>query len=202
MHAGVVVVSNREDTDAAGLALRVMAALHGTALPEPARGVLPEGLYAMPDTPFWMEHAAGVVTYLGAQEKVYADGGEWVAGRSAHLPVRLAVEGGAIAGEIGHAARRFVPVPAGIAAEPGWAGAWVCPTQNARFDVAVADGEAMLTLGAGPLLSTLTLRPIGGGRALAERQEGPWGQRACLQFGPDEVRLVTNRSRVLRFVRA
>jgi len=47
----------------------------------------------------------------------------------------------------------------------------------------------------------LPLCPIGEGRALTERAEGPWSQRACLQFGRDDVRLVTNRSRVLRFVR-
>ncbi len=199
--AGVVVVSNREDTDAAGASLRVMAALHGIALPQPARGVLPAGLYAMPGTPLWMEHAAGVVTWLGAQETVYPDGEGWVVGRSAHLPLRLRMEGGAIAGEIGQVARRFVPVPGGLAPDATWAGGWVCPAQHASFDVTVARGEAWLILGAGPLLASLPLHPIGEGRALAERREGPWNQRVCLQFGRDEVRLVTNRSRVLRFVR-
>jgi len=181
--------------------LRVMAALHGIALPQPARGVLPAGLYAMPGTPLWMEHAAGVVTWLGAQETVYPDGEGWVVGRSAHLPLRLRMEGGAIAGEIGQVARRFVPVPGGLAPDATWAGGWVCPAQHASFDVTVARGEAWLILGAGPLLASLPLHPIGEGRALAERREGPWNQRVCLQFGRDEVRLVTNRSRVLRFVR-
>ncbi len=199
--AGALVVSNREDTDAAGLALRVMAALHGVVLPQPARGTLPEGVYAMPGTPFWMQHAGGVVTYLGAQETVYPDGEGGVAGRSAHLPMRLRAEGGAIVGEVGHAARRFVPLPVEAGPEPGWAGSWVCPAQHARFEVALAGGEARLILGAGPLLAELPLRPIGEGRALLERVEGPWSQRACLQFGRDDVRLVTNRSRVLRFVR-
>ena len=202
-HAGVLVVSNREDTDAPTCSLRVMAALHGIALPGPARGVLPEGLYAMPGTPFWLEHAAGVVTYLGARETVYPDEAEAgdVVSRSAALPIRLRAEDGAIAGEIGHAPRRFVPVPAGILPDPAWAGAWLCPAQNARLDIAVADGEARLTLGAGPLLTVLPLRPIGDGRALTERDDGPWTQRACLQFGRDELRLVTNGSRVLRFGR-
>ncbi len=200
--AGVVVVSNREDTDAAACSLRVMAALHRTTLPPPARGVLPEGLYAMPGTPFWMEHQGGVVTYQGAQETVYPDEADGVASRSAHLPIRLRREDGAIAGEIGHAPRRFVPVPADVEPDPGWAGAWVCPAQNARFDIAIADNEARMTIGAGPLLTELPLRPIGDGRGLTERgDDGPWTQRACLQFGRDEVRLATNRSRVLRFVR-
>ena len=199
--AGVVVVSNREDTDAAGVALRVMAALHRITLPHPARGVLPEGLYAMPGSPLWMEHAAGVVTWLGAQETVYPQEEGWVAGRSAVLPLRLRREGGAIAGEVGQVARRFVPVPGGLAPEPAWAGDWVCAAQHARFEVTVAGDEARLIVGAGPLLGSLKLHPIGEGRALAERREGPWQQRVCLQFGRDAVRLVTNRSRVLRFTR-
>jgi len=201
-HAGVVLVSNREDTDAAGSALRVMAALHGLPLAPPARGVLPQGLYAMPGTPFWIEHAAGVVTWLGAQETVYPDGEGWVAGRSAHMALRLRAEGGAIAGEVGQVARRLVPVPGGLAADPDWAGAWVCAAQHARFDVAVARGEAQMTVGAGPLLAVLPLHPIGEGRALAERTEGPSSLRFCLLFGRDEVRLVSNRSRTLRFTRA
>lgn len=200
--AGVVVVSNRKDTDAATLAARVMAALHRTTVPQPARGVLPEGLYAMPGSPLWIEHEAGMVTFLGAQEAVYPDDEDGVASRSAHFPIRLRVEDGAIAGEIGHAPLRFVPVPAGLAPDPAWAGSWVCAAQNARFDVTVADDEAWLTSGAGPLLTVLPLRPIGEGRALTERRDGgPRTQRACLWFGADEVRLVTNRSRVLRFVR-
>jgi CubicO group peptidase (beta-lactamase class C family) len=200
-HAGVVVVSNREDTDAAGCALGVMAALHAVVLPPPARGVLPAGLYAEPGAPLWLEHAAGVVTWLGAQEKVHADGAGGVVGRSAHLPIALRAEGGAIVGEIGLVPRRLVPVPAGLKADPDWAGSWVCPAQNARFEVTVAAGEASMTIGAGPLLAVIPLRPIGEGRALAERREGPWDQRFCLQFGRDEVRLVANRSRGLRFAR-
>ena len=46
--AGVVVVTNREDADPHGIALRVMAALHGLALPRPARHLLPDGLFAAP----------------------------------------------------------------------------------------------------------------------------------------------------------
>jgi CubicO group peptidase (beta-lactamase class C family) len=200
-HAGTVVVSNREDTTPADLALRVMAALVGVTLPAPARGVLPRGLYAMPGTPFWIEHEAGVVTWLGQAETVYPDGASGVAGRAAHLPIRLAMEGGAIAGEIGHVGRRFVPVAADIPADPAWEGEWTCPAQNARFTVTVNNGEARLVMGSGPLREDLPLRPLGEGRALASREEGPSTQRPCLMFSAKEARLVANRSRVLRFVR-
>lgn len=200
--AGVVVVSNREDTDAAGIALRVIAALHRTTPPEPARGALPEGLYAMPGTPFWITQAGGTLTWLGTEETLYpAEDGD-VVGRSAHLAVQLRQADGAIEGEIGHVARRFVPVPADIAPDAAWEGAWVCPAQNARFDVAVRGGAAVLTIGAGPLLTELALRPMGEGRALADRGgDGPTTLQFCLQFGKGEVRLVTNRSRILKFVR-
>ncbi|CAH2600291.1 Beta-lactamase family protein [Rhodovastum atsumiense] len=200
--AGVVVVANREDADTATLALRVMAALHGVTVPGPARGILPEGLYAMPGTPFWLEHAGGVVTCLGAQETVYPEADDTVCGRSAHLPLRLTVADGAISGEVGHAPRRFVPVQAGLAPDPAWAGAWTCLAQNARLDVVVTGETAYLRIGAGALLRDLPLRPIGEGRALTLRSEGPWTQRACLQFTGGELRLVTSRSRTLRFTRA
>lgn len=201
-HAGVVVVCNREDVEASTLALRVMAALHGVTLAEPARGVLPSGLYAMPGTPFWMEHAAGSVTWLDASDTVYPDGKGGVVNRSAHMPISLRMEGGAIVGEIGHVARRFLPVASGIAADAAWEGEWVCPAQNARFSVTVQNATARLVSGAGPLFTELPLRPLGEGRALVERCEGPWSHRICLAFAGDEVRLVSNRSRALRFTRA
>ena len=47
--AGIVVVSNREDTDAHALAVRVMAALHGATLPESAVGLLPDGVFIAED---------------------------------------------------------------------------------------------------------------------------------------------------------
>jgi len=47
------------------------------------------------------------------------------------------------------------------------------------------------------------LRPLPGGRALADRRHGPWRQRPLLMLERDgSLRLVTHRSRVLRFRRA
>jgi len=57
----------------------------------------------------------------------------------------------------------------------------------------------VLTSGAGPMRRELDLLPIASDMALVERQDGPWKQRALLHFTQAGVRLIVNRSRVLRF---
>ena len=199
---GVIVVSNREDTDAHGAALRVMAALGGVELAPPLTAALPDGLFVADRGPYWMEHAAGRVDYLGASDTLFPGADGIARSRSAHLPMRLRAEDGAIAGEIGHAPRRFLPVAPGLSAPPAWAGRWAAEAQDARFEIAVANGAAQFTIGTGPLRSTMRLTPLTADRALLEGDgDGPWRQRVCLQFDGDIVRLVTNRSRVLVFQR-
>jgi CubicO group peptidase (beta-lactamase class C family) len=196
--AGVVVLTNREDTDPHRAALRVMAALHDLPLPKPARDTLPEGLFAAPGEPAWIRHERGTLTFLGAQDTLEDGGNGWAVADSAHMPIRLRRDGEAITGEIGHVERRFLPVPADAALGRGWDGEWVCPAHDARFSI--ADGT--LRMGAGPLHRALPLQPLGHGRALTDKTEGPWRQRACLALHGDTIRLVTNRSRILRFSRA
>ncbi len=204
--AGVVVLSNREDTDAHHIAMRVMAALAGTTLPDAAADALPAGRFVADDGPFWLEHQAGSITYLGATEAIYPGPfalADSVIGHSAHLPITLRPTEGAIIGEIGHAARRFHPVPPDLAAQPAWAGTWVNTLQNARLAITITDGVARLTAGTGPQLATTDLTPLSATLALTERGDGgPWKQRICLEFHEDHLRLVTNRSRILIFQRA
>jgi CubicO group peptidase (beta-lactamase class C family) len=201
--AGIVVVSNREDTDAQGLALRVLAALTGAALPEPATGILPEGRFVTDEGPFWLDQKGGVVDWLGAKQTLHRGADGAATGNSAHLPVRLERITGGIAGEIGHVARRFRPVQAGLEVSPDWAGTWVCEAQNARFTITVTDGTARLSSGAGPLLGTTDLQPLRPDLALFEKDDGgPWHQRVVLHFTGDAVVLVANRSRMLRFQRS
>jgi len=199
--AGVVVLCNREDVDAHGLCLNVMSALTGTPEPAPVQDGLPEGRFIAEDAPVWIEHKEGTLTYLGAQDTLFGDA-TGVYGRSVHMPIRLRAEAGAIVGEIGHAPRRFRPATgAGVRAE--WAGEWVCPRHNGRFAITVDGSAGRLAVGAGPMRAELDLLPIASDMALVERAgDGPWKQRACLHFTADGVRLVTNRSRVLRFTRA
>ena len=200
-HAGVVVVSNREDTDAHGIALQVLAVLTGSTLPEPARGVLPEGLYVAEKGPFWIEHAAGELTFLGATDHLFMDEDDSAVTRSAHLPARLRQVHGGIGGEIGHVARSFVPIAADIALAKGWEGDWECEQHSARCSIKRIDGGAQLTIGTGPLRSTMQLTPFDSHRALTDRRDGPWRQRACLMLNSRAraLRMVTNRSRVLQF---
>jgi CubicO group peptidase (beta-lactamase class C family) len=202
--AGLVIVSNREDVDAHGIALRVMAALTGCRLPEPAQDLLPRGLFVASKGPIWIEHTAGELSFLGATERLFADEDGSAVTRSAHLPARLRQTDAGIAGEIGHVSRAFAPVGDDVALGKGWEGEWVCDQHGARFAIARADGGARLTVGAGPLRATFELTPLDPLRALTDRRDGPWRQRACLVLNPraHTMLMATNRSRVLQFRKA
>ncbi|MGO4126067.1 serine hydrolase domain-containing protein [Inquilinus sp. YAF38] len=192
---GAAVVSNREDTISHGTALKLMAALLGEDLPE--RGTpIPDGLYVAEQGPEWLELKDGVASFLGTGETLYRGEDGWSVSLSAHFPMRLRWTGGAVEGEIGHAARRFRPIaPDGVLDRVQ--GEWRCPEHHAALTIA---GERMET-GTGPIRSSAALVPLGGGRLLAEGRDGPWPQRVSLAFDGDTVRLALNRSRVLRFER-
>lgn len=198
---GVIALSNREDTDPFLLTLRVAAALTGAALRAPAPDLLPEGLFVEPEGPAWIEHRAGALTFLGAREMLYAGDapGEAVS-LSPYLPIRLHRDGEAIAGEIGHVARRFIPVRAEAALSPAFAGTWRAEAQHAALTIA-ADGS--VAAGSGALFRRATLTPLDATRALMPVGALPWPGRACVWLNtPDTLRLVTNRSRVLDLTRA
>ena len=199
--AGVVVLSNREDTDAHDLGVRLLAALFDATLPPSAPSILPEGRFLAEDAPVWIEHRAGQLTYLGAQERLFEAEDGWAEGHSAHLPIRLRRAGEGIEGEIGHQRRHYRRVPDGLTAPAQWAGRWVCASHHAQFDIEVAAGAARLGIGA---LHTMTeLQPMAADMALMERDtDGPSRHRVCVHFTGDEAQLITNRSRILRFRRA
>lgn len=192
--AGVVVVSNREDTDAHGLALRVMAALYGEALPESAAGLLPEGLFVATDAPVWIEAKGGNVNFLGAQSALHRGHDGWAESGAAHMPMKLRTATGAIEGEIGHRAYRFVPVPG---AEAGaWDGLWTSPVHHAALEISAGQ----LSMGAGPTRTSNPITPIAPGLALVTRggPEAPSKTRMALALEDGRLRLITNRARVLR----
>jgi CubicO group peptidase (beta-lactamase class C family) len=200
--AGVVVVSNREDTDAHGIALAVLAALTGAELPKPAPTSLPNGLFVSDEGPLWIRHQAGELTFLGATDRLFADDGVAVT-RSAHMPARLRAADGAIEGEIGHVRRRFKPVAADARLTDAWEGHWVNRQFAAHCNIVRRSDVVELAIGTGPLRATLPLTPLDAHRALIERIEPPWHQRACLTLdaGGKTLHMVSNRSRVLRFER-
>ncbi|MGO4722650.1 MULTISPECIES: serine hydrolase domain-containing protein [unclassified Inquilinus] len=192
---GAAVVSNREDTVSHGLALKLMAALLGEALPE--RGTeIPDGLYAADRGPEWLEVKDGVASFLGSGETLHRGEDGWSVSLSAHFPMRLRWAGGAVEGEIGHVARRFRPVAPDDVLDRVQ-GEWSCPEFHADFTIA---GDRM-EMGVCPARTTAPLVPLGGNRLLAEAKDGPWPKRICLAFDGDVVRLALNRSRVLRFQR-
>ncbi|MBN8896610.1 MAG: beta-lactamase family protein [Rhodospirillales bacterium] len=199
--AGVVVLTNREDADAHGIALRVIAALTGADLPDPAIGLLPQGRFVTEDGPFWIEQQGGALTFMGATETLYRGEDETAVSRSAHLPVALRYVGDAIEGEIGHVGRRFRPAMPDAVLGPAWSGTWINAQHEARFDIQAGETPT-LAIGTGPLRVTLPLDPLDERRALTDRTAGPWRQRACLVLDGDTLRVASNRSRVLVFRRA
>ncbi len=189
--AGVVVLCNREDTDPHQVALCVAAAMRGMATPREGAlsDSLPDGLFVADGEPLWLELRQGGAFLLGAQTG------------SAHLPVSLAMEGQALVGEVGLARRRFQTAMA-TTAPAWWEGRYEHRGLGAAFDVAVRDGKATLEHGVGPLRAVIDLRPLGPGLARASHGEGAWTQEFAVTFGDGGARLVSNRSRILKFDRS
>lgn len=195
---GVLLLSNREDTDPLLPALRVMAALPGVTLPPPAPALLPEGLFVEAEGPAWVEHRAGQLTFIGAREALFAGPDGAAMSLSPYLPIHLRVEGDGIAGTIGHVARRFRPVTEG-ASPAGFAGLW--RSEHPRLELLIGPDGLALT-GAGPLRRRAPLTALDERRALMPIGALPWPGRACLWLEtPDTLRLCTNRSRVIRLRR-
>lgn len=200
---GLVVVCNREDVDPYLVALRVMLAGLGDALPPPADGILPAGLFAAEDgSPYWIENEGPRTTFLGAQQPMFRapDGGAMTL--SPYMAMALKPDGGGIAGHVGHVRRRFVRVEKGEAVPASWAGRYVLPAMGAALEVTVENGTATLHQGVGSLAASYPLEAIGANRALFRRADAQWAQRPCLHFTADGLRMVANRSRVLNFIRA
>lgn len=200
---GLVVVSNREEVDPYLIALRVMLAGVGSALPDAAAGVLPDGLFAAEDgSPFWIETEGARTTSLGAQQPMFRAAGGGAITLSPYMAMALHAEGDVVSGHVGHVARSYRKVPAGLEPDKAWAGRYVLPELSAALEVTVEGGAATLHQGVGPLAASYVLEPIGAGRALFRRTDSQWSQRPCLHFADNAVRLVGNRSRVLHFTRA
>ncbi|WP_426956896.1 serine hydrolase domain-containing protein [Muricoccus radiodurans] len=196
---GVALISNQEETDALPLALRVMAALTGRSLPRPAS--LPPGLYASADSEAWAEVEGETITFMGVTDRLYAaeDGGARTLPAYLEASLRPTADG-ALEGIVGGVRHRLLPVPKDTALDPALVGGW----HNRAFGVSLevrAPGVAEFP-GIFPR-DVSTLLPLPGGRAIGQRQHGPWGSRPLLWRQPDDtLRLVAHRSRVLTFERA
>ncbi|NRP22408.1 D-aminopeptidase [Ensifer adhaerens] len=194
--SGFVVVSNREDTNGNKIALESMAALTGLPLPTPATGIR-DGLYVTERGPWWLEIKGSVCTYLDADDTLYDDGDGWVSSRSASSPMRLRLEGSALVGEAGHAARHFLPVAVDQMVPVSLAGTWRS-SEDAEFEV--RDGAVVM--GVGPVRHVMPLTALGNGRYLFTLHDGPWTKRVCLHVLDDNrVELVLNRARMMEYHR-
>jgi hypothetical protein len=142
------------------------------------------------------------VTFLGAQQSIFRVAPGVASNHSAELPIRLEAAGDHLLAEIGHVRRRFRRAAEQARPDPEWEGRWSCRAQNAEFEIVLAEGSARLLSGAGPSHLAFDLIAIAPDLALLERNDGPWRQRLCLHIVGDEIRLLTNRCRVLRFRRA
>ena len=195
LKVGVALVSNREDTASYTSLLTVMSALLATSLPARSTA-LTDGLYASTAEPYWLSINQGVATYLGASENLYqAEDGSAIS-LSAHLPMRLRMNGQAIEGEIGLAERYFTPVKANNCLAM-IQGRWLHPESKAAFDI---EGDKLL-MGVGTQRASGTLTSLGQGHLLVKMPDGPWEKSFCLYFQGYNVRLISNRSRVLNFRR-
>lgn len=194
---GLALVANREDVASYDSALAVMAALLGQTLPVKGHSLTP-GLYVAEAGSDWLEVNADSINWLGAGENLYHSDrpGEAVS-LSSTFPVRLKQDSGVISGEIGLVARTFVPVAADNLSLDAVQGRWCIPSMRSEL---VISGENMI-LGIGPAAITATLVPLGNGRLLATAQDGPWQKRFTVQIDGDALKLVLNRSRMVKYWR-
>lgn len=195
--SGFVVVSNREDTNGYKIALESMAALTGLPLPATASGI-PEGLYVTESGPWWISIQGSTCTFIDGDDTLYDDGDGWFSSRSASSPMRLRLDGEVLAGEAGHAARRFMPVADGLTVPSSLAGRWRS-TEGAEFEI--RDGE--LVMGVGPVRRSMPLKSLGNCRYLFTLHDGPWTKRICLHLlADDRLELVSSRARMIEYSRA
>lgn len=194
---GLALVANREDVASFDTALAVMAALQNQALPERGHELTP-GLYVAEEGSDWLEVSASSITWLGATENLCrGEQPDEAVSLSSTFPVRLQQQGGTIHGEIGLAPRRFVPVVPESATLAAIQGRWSVPEMRSEL---VIDGANMV-MGIGPAAITATLISLGKDRLLATAQDGPWQKRFAVQVEGDSLKLLLNRSRVVKYWR-
>ncbi|MFS2223470.1 serine hydrolase domain-containing protein [Pantoea sp. B65] len=196
LKVGLALVANREDVTTFENALNIMAALLGESLPEKGHDLQP-GLYAAENGSDWLEINGVTASWLGAGETLYRSEvpGEAVS-LSSTFPMRLKHDAEAIVGEIGLAARRFVPVIADNSIDR-LQGRWQLAASRSVIDIA---GDRLL-MGIGPASITATLVSLGQDRVLATSQDGPWEKRFVIQREEDGIRLLLNRSRIVKYRR-
>lgn len=193
---GIIVVSNREDTDTYKIARDCMAALNGLELPDTSCAI-PDGLYVSETGPFWIEMRKGVANYLGAEDRLYDIGKGWFSSLSPSSPIKLCWTGDVLQGEIGHVARELKSVTARPAGKE-FDGHWSASLYGASFTI----DNGHIIMGIGPTRQVMPLEDLGDGRALFTLRDGPWSKRICIHMlDKDRLELVLSRSRMIEYQR-
>ncbi|MFC3127608.1 serine hydrolase domain-containing protein [Pseudoroseomonas globiformis] len=201
LRIGVVVLSNRDEASAYRIALSVLATLTGTALPCAAS--LPPGLYAEEEGPFWVDCSGDAILLMGAQEPLWQHESGDAIGLQSHQPFQLKATPEGLSGMLGHRTCLLRKVDPTARLDRGLLGRWAGTAFGSEVALEVREGmngtELVLP---GLPGSVAALRPLGPGKALAERVAGPSRIRFALWLSrPDELLLVSQRSRVFRFNR-
>ncbi|MDQ0457887.1 serine hydrolase domain-containing protein [Rhizobium paknamense] len=193
---GFVIVSNREDTNGSKIAQEAMAALQDLPLPTPA-ALLKDGFYLAEDIASWMVVKGAAAAVLDAEDALYDDDGGWVSSRSSTSPLRLTMEGEAIVGEVGHAARRYLPI-SDEPLDPSFHGRWDSPEGASLI---LEDGA--VTMGIGPTRRRMPLKALGRDCFLFWLQDGPWSKRVLLHvMDGQRLELILSRARMIEYHRA
>ena len=194
--AGALLVSNREDCDSFTLILQVMAALLSEPLPQRSTAI-PDGIYATRAEPYWLEVKEGNVAYLGSNEPLYQSDDGYAVSLSAHQPMRLKWTGAAVEGEVGHVARRFLPVASESVCLKQVQGRWYHPQYRTSFEIC----GNQIHIGVGAAAQNGPLSSRGDGRVLVGGNGGPKLYRGWRCGRGYQVDLIASRSRVLTFER-
>ena len=212
---GVVVLSNREETEAQSLALAVLAAELGIAHAPRSPDRVPTSLFVDPVTGHTLELTQGPAgasaNFLGTEDKLFlGEGGIW-SNMAPHMPIRIDPAGpdaATLRASIGGAAARIWQRASG-ATSPEFVGTYRCDELDAQHEIVMQGDVLALRYGGGPAPdAACDLRPTARDCfATTTPFNGFTRQRPALRFLRDAAgrlsgfTLSSNRSRGWHFAR-
>ncbi len=212
---GVVVLSNRDETEAQSLALEILAAELGVEPRPKFTDPVPAGLFVDPlsgDTLELTQAASGATAnFLGTEDKlVLGDGGIW-SSTAPHMPIQIhptSPDATTLRASIGGAAARLWQRAAGTGSAE-FAGRYHCAELDARHEILMQGDVLALRYGGGPAPdAACDLRPTATDCfATTTPFNGFTRQRPALRFRRDGAgrlsgfTLSSNRSRGWHFAR-
>jgi hypothetical protein len=206
---GIVVLSNREDTDAQSTAIELLAAALDLRHERKRPTKIPVGLYVEPTSGYTLELTDGArgpcATFLGAEDKLVEGGdGLWWS-VSSHLPIRVdaaSPDASAIRAAIGHGKWREWRRAETRGTGADIAGTYRCAALDAMQTIERFSGGHAIRFGGGPAPANwIKLEATLADCARAPTPfVGPWRSHPVLRFrrgsgGVEGYTLSSNRSR-------